>query len=73
MTEHNRYSTFGDRSQFGQATSSQNAYYGGSSAQDRMLENLNRAQSLLEEPETLSYMDGYNLGFGQQPQRVGTG
>lgn len=65
MAEHNRYSTFGDRSQFGMAPAQNNAYYGGSTAQDRMLDNLNRAQSLLEEPETMTYMDGYNLGFGQ--------
>ena len=70
MTEINRYSTFGDRNQFGQSSGIQNTYYGGS--QDRVMDNLNRAQQLLEEPETRTYMDGYNLGFGQPVQRIGT-
>lgn len=36
------------------------------------MDNLNRAQQLLEEPDTRTYMDGYNLGFGQPVQRIGT-
>jgi hypothetical protein len=59
-----RYNTFG--AQAHSSGGSNSAYGYPTSTNDRVLENLNKASFLLNEPEpTTTYMDGYNVGFTQ--------
>lgn len=57
----NRYSTFGRDNQMQSSGGSQSGY--GMTSNDRVKDNLEKAQFLLNDNDSNTYMDGYNIGY----------